>query len=131
MRQLKITKTITNRDPASLEKYLEKLSRDDVMTYEEEIELAKRIKQGDREALEKLVRVNIRYVTDTAKQYQNQGLDLSDLINEGNLALIRAAENFDETQGRSFIRYADYWIRKSMLQAIAEQNKIVRSQIIE
>jgi len=128
MRKLKITKTIPNRDGKSLEKYLEEIEQKNLMTYEEEIELAKRIKNGDREALEKLVSANLRFVTSMAKQYQNQGLELSDLINEGNLALVRAAENFDETHhGFSFISYAVGWIRKSILQALAEQNRIVRS----
>jgi len=128
MRKLKITKSITHREPVSLEKYLEEFSCDDAMTYEEEIELAKRIQKGDREALEKLVRVKLRLVTSVAKQYQNQGLSLQDLINEGNLALIRAAENWDETKDFSFFSYAVSWIRKAMLQALAEQSRIVRSQ---
>ena len=131
MRQLKITKSITNRSSKSLDEYLEENSRKDVITIEEEIELAKRIQKGDRDALEKLVRVNLRFVTSVAKQYQNQGLSLQDLINEGNLGMIRAAENWDDTKGFRFISYAVWWIRQSMLQALAEQNKIIRSQIIE
>jgi len=131
MRQLKITKTISNRSSKSLDEYLEENSRKDVITIEEEIELAKRIQKGDRDALEKLVRVNLRFVTSVAKQYQNQGLSLQDLINEGNLGMIRAAENWDDTKGFRFISYAVWWIRQSMLQALAEQNKIIRSQIIE
>jgi len=127
MRQLRITKTITNRSSKSLDEYLEKFSHEDVITYEEEIELAKQIQKGDREALEKLTRANLRFVTSVAKQYQNQGLSLPDLINEGNLGLLRAAENWDDTKGFRFISYAVWWIRQSILQALAEQNKIVRS----
>ncbi|RMG82845.1 MAG: RNA polymerase sigma factor RpoD/SigA [Bacteroidetes bacterium] len=126
MRQLKITKSITNRNTASLEKYLQDVSRQKMITAEEEVELAKKIKQGDEKALEKLVTANLRFVVSVAKQYQGQGLTLSDLINEGNLGLIKAAEKFDETRGFKFISYAVWWIRQSILQAIAEQARIVR-----
>lgn len=126
MRQLKITKSITNRESASLDKYLQEIGREDLITVEEEVELAQRIKKGDREALEKLTRANLRFVVSVAKQYQNQGLSLPDLINEGNLGLIRAAEKFDETRGFKFISYAVWWIRQSILQALAEQSRIVR-----
>ncbi len=126
MRQLKITKSITNRESASLDKYLQEIGREDLITVEEEVELAQRIKQGDRTALEKLTRANLRFVVSVAKQYQNQGLTLPDLINEGNLGLIKAAEKFDETRGFKFISYAVWWIRQSILQALAEQSRIVR-----
>ncbi len=126
MRQLKITKSITNRESASLDKYLQEIGREDLITVEEEVELAQKIKQGDRRALEKLTRANLRFVVSVAKQYQNQGLSLPDLINEGNLGLIKAAEKFDETRGFKFISYAVWWIRQSILQALAEQSRIVR-----
>ena len=126
MRQLKIVKSITNRESASLDKYLQEIGREDLITVEEEVELAQRIKKGDRIALEKLTRANLRFVVSVAKQYQNQGLSLPDLINEGNLGLIKAAEKFDETRGFKFISYAVWWIRQSILQAIAEQSRIVR-----
>jgi RNA polymerase primary sigma factor len=126
MRQLKITKSITNRESASLDKYLQEIGREDLITVEEEVELAQRIKNGDRLALEKLTRANLRFVVSVAKQYQNQGLSLPDLINEGNLGLIKAAEKFDETRGFKFISYAVWWIRQSILQALAEQSRIVR-----
>jgi len=126
MRQLKITKSITNRDSQSLDKYLTEISREDMINAEQEVELAKRIKKGDQRALEKLVRANLRFVVSVSKQYQNQGLTLPDLINEGNLGLIKAAQRFDETRGFKFISYAVWWIRQSILQAIAEQSRIVR-----
>ncbi|MGB9747001.1 MAG: sigma-70 family RNA polymerase sigma factor [Bacteroidales bacterium] len=126
MRQLKITKSITNRESASLDKYLQEIGREELITVEEEVELAQRIRKGDREALEKLTRANLRFVVSVAKQYQNQGLSLPDLINEGNLGLIKAAEKFDETRGFKFISYAVWWIRQSILQALAEQSRIVR-----
>ncbi|HBJ76658.1 MAG TPA: RNA polymerase subunit sigma [Porphyromonadaceae bacterium] len=126
MRQLKITKSITNRESASLDKYLQEISREDLISIDEEVQLAQRIRQGDREALNKLARANLRFVVSVAKQYQNQGLTLPDLINEGNLGLIRAAEKFDETRGFKFISYAVWWIRQSILQALAEQSRIVR-----
>ncbi|MFV0366479.1 MAG: RNA polymerase sigma factor RpoD/SigA [Mangrovibacterium sp.] len=126
MRQLKITKSITNRESASLDKYLQEIGREDLITIEEEVELAQRIKKGDQRALEKLTRANLRFVVSVAKQYQNQGLSLPDLINEGNLGLIKAAEKFDETRGFKFISYAVWWIRQSILQALAEQSRIVR-----
>lgn len=126
MRQLKITKQITNRDTASLEKYLHEISREGLITAEEEVELAKKIHAGDIAALDKMVRSNLRFVVSVSKQYQNQGLSLPDLINEGNLGLIKAAQRFDETRGFKFISYAVWWIRQSILQALAEQARIVR-----
>ena len=126
MRQLKITKSITNRESASLDKYLQEIGKEELITVEEEVELAQRIKKGDQEALEKLTKANLRFVVSVAKQYQNQGLSLPDLINEGNLGLIKAAEKFDETRGFKFISYAVWWIRQSILQALAEQSRIVR-----
>ncbi len=126
MRQLKISKSITNRDSASLDKYLQEIGKYDLISVEEEVELARRIKEGDTEAIEKLTRANLRFVVSVAKQYQNQGLSLSDLINEGNLGLIKAAEKFDETRGFKFISYAVWWIRQSIMQAINEQSRIVR-----
>ena len=126
MRQLKITKSITNRESQSLEKYLQEIGKVDLLTPEEEVDLAQRIKQGDQQALEKLTKANLRFVVSVAKQYQNQGLSLSDLINEGNLGLIKAAQRFDETRGFKFISYAVWWIRQSILQALAEQSRIVR-----
>ena len=126
MRQLKITKSITNRESQSLEKYLQEIGKVDLLTPEEEVDLAKRIKQGDELALEKLTKANLRFVVSVAKQYQNQGLSLSDLINEGNLGLIKAGQRFDETRGFKFISYAVWWIRQSILQALAEQSRIVR-----
>ncbi|MBR3496144.1 MAG: sigma-70 family RNA polymerase sigma factor [Prevotella sp.] len=126
MRQLKISKSITNRESASLDKYLQEIGHEDLLTVDEEVELAQRIRKGDRKALEKLTKANLRFVVSVAKQYQNQGLSLPDLINEGNLGLIKAAEKFDETRGFKFISYAVWWIRQSILQAIAEQSRIVR-----
>ena len=126
MRQLKITKSITNRESASLDKYLQEIGREELITVEEEVELAQRIKKGDKDALEKLTRANLRFVVSVAKQYQHQGLSLPDLINEGNLGLIKAAKKFDETKGFKFISYAVWWIRQSILQALAEQSRIVR-----
>ena len=126
MRQLKITKSITNRESAYLDKYLQEIGKEDLITVEEEVELAQRIRKGDQRALEKLTRANLRFVVSVAKQYQNQGLSLPDLINEGNLGLIKAAEKFDETRGFKFISYAVWWIRQSILQALAEQSRIVR-----
>ena len=126
MRQLKITKSITNRESASLDKYLQEIGREELITVEEEVELAQRIKKGDQQALEKLTKANLRFVVSVAKQYQNQGISLPDLINEGNLGLIKAAEKFDETRGFKFISYAVWWIRQSILQALAEQSRIVR-----
>ena len=126
MRQLKITKSITNRESASLDKYLQEIGHEELISVEEEVELAQRIRKGDRKALEKLTKANLRFVVSVAKQYQNQGLSLPDLINEGNLGLIKAAEKFDETRGFKFISYAVWWIRQSILQAIAEQSRIVR-----
>ena len=126
MRQLKITKSITNRESQSLDKYLQDIGKEELITAEQEVELARRIKQGDQLALEKLTRANLRFVVSVAKQYQNQGLSLPDLINEGNLGLIKAAQKFDETRGFKFISYAVWWIRQSILQALAEQARIVR-----
>ena len=126
MRQLKIAKQVTNRETASLDKYLQEIGRVDLISADEEVELAKRIKAGDRQALERLTKANLRFVVSVSKQYQNQGLTLSDLINEGNLGLIKAAERFDETRGFKFISYAVWWIRQSILQALAEQARIVR-----
>ncbi len=126
MRQLKITKSITNRESQSLEKYLQEIGKVDLLTPEEEVKLAQAIKQGDQQALERLTKANLRFVVSVAKQYQNQGLSLSDLINEGNLGLIKAAQRFDETRGFKFISYAVWWIRQSILQALAEQSRIVR-----
>ncbi len=126
MRQLKITKSITNRESASLDKYLQEIGKEELISVEEEVNLARRIRNGDRAALEKLTKANLRFVVSVAKQYQNQGLSLPDLINEGNLGLIRAAEKFDETRGFKFISYAVWWIRQSILQALAEQSRIVR-----
>ncbi len=126
MRQLKITKSITNRESASLDKYLQEIGREELISVSEEVELARRIKAGDHAALEKLTKANLRFVVSVAKQYQNQGLSLPDLINEGNLGLIRAAQKFDETRGFKFISYAVWWIRQSILQALAEQSRIVR-----
>ena len=126
MRQLKITKSITNRESASLDKYLQEIGREPLIPVDEEVELARRIRNGDRAALEKLVKANLRFVVSVAKQYQNQGLSLPDLIDEGNLGLIKAAEKFDETRGFKFISYAVWWIRQSILQALAEQARIVR-----
>ena len=126
MRQLKITKSITNRESASLDKYLQEIGREPLIPVDEEVELARRIRNGDRVALEKLVKANLRFVVSVAKQYQNQGLSLPDLIDEGNLGLIKAAEKFDDTRGFKFISYAVWWIRQSILQALAEQSRIVR-----
>ena len=126
MRQLKITKAITTRENASLDKYLQEIGHEELISAEEEVELARRIKTGDRKALEKLTKANLRFVVSVAKQYQNQGLSLPDLINEGNIGLLKAAEKFDETRGFKFISYAVWWIRQSILQAIAEQGRVVR-----
>ncbi|MBE0649851.1 MAG: RNA polymerase sigma factor RpoD/SigA [Bacteroidales bacterium] len=126
MRQLKISKSITNRNTASLDKYLQEIGREELITAEEEVELARKIKAGDEKALDKLTKANLRFVVSVAKQYQNQGLSLPDLINEGNLGLIKAARRFDETRGFKFISYAVWWIRQSILQALAEQSRIVR-----
>jgi RNA polymerase primary sigma factor len=126
MRQLKITKQVTNRETLSLDKYLHEIGKVELLTPDKEVELAKRIKKGDREAFEKLIKANLRFVVSVAKQYQNQGLGLPDLINEGNLGLIKAAQRFDETRGFKFISYAVWWIRQSILQSLAEQARIVR-----
>ncbi len=126
MRQLKITKSITSRDSQSLDKYLQEIGREQLLTVEEEVELSQRIRKGDRQALDTLVKSNLRFVVSVAKQYQNQGLSLPDLINEGNVGLIKAAEKFDETRGFKFISYAVWWIRQTILQALAEQARIVR-----
>lgn len=126
MRQLKITKSITNRESESLDKYLQEIGKEELLSTDEEVELAQRIRKGDHKALERLTKANLRFVVSVAKQYQNQGLSLPDLINEGNLGLIKAAEKFDETRGFKFISYAVWWIRQSILQAIAEQSRIVR-----
>ncbi|MBO6027039.1 MAG: RNA polymerase sigma factor RpoD/SigA [Bacteroidales bacterium] len=126
MKQLKITKSITNRDAGTLEKYLQDIAKESLISPEEEVELAQRIKEGDQRALDRLVRANLRFVVSVAKQYQNQGLSLQDLINEGNLGLIKAAQRFDETRGFKFISYAVWWIRQSILQAVAEQARIIR-----
>ena len=126
MRQLKITKSITNRESESLDRYLQEIGHEDLVSVEEEVELAQKIKKGDKKALEKLTKANLRFVVSVAKQYQNQGLSLPDLINEGNLGLIKAAQKFDETRGFKFISYAVWWIRQSILQALAEQSRIVR-----
>lgn len=126
MRQLKITKSITNRESIALDKYLQEIGQEELLSVEEEIELAQRIKKGDRKALDKLTKANLRFVVSVAKQYQNQGLSLPDLINEGNLGLIKAAQKYDETRGFKFISYAVWWIRQSILQAIAEHSRIVR-----
>ena len=126
MRQLKITKSITNRESASLDKYLQEIGHEEMISIEEEVELAQQIRKGDRKALERLTKANLRFVVSVAKQYQNQGLSLADLINEGNFGLIKAAEKFDETRGFKFISYAVWWIRQSILQAIAEQSRIIR-----
>lgn len=126
MRQLKIVKAITNRESASLDRYLQEIGREELISVEEEVELAQRIRKGDRKALERLTKANLRFVVSVAKQYQNQGLSLPDLINEGNVGLIKAAEKFDETRGFKFISYAVWWIRQSILQAIAEQSRIIR-----
>ena len=126
MRQLKISKSITNRESASLDRYLQEIGREELISIEEEVELAQAIKRGDRRALDKMTRANLRFVVSVAKQYQNQGLSLPDLINEGNLGLIKAAEKFDETRGFKFISYAVWWIRQAILQALAEQARIVR-----
>ena len=126
MRQLKITKSITNRETASLDKYLQDIGKEELITADQEVELARRIRSGDQKALDKLCRANLRFVVSVAKQYQNQGLSLPDLINEGNLGLIKVAQRFDETRGFKFISYAVWWIRQSILQALAEQSRIVR-----
>ena len=126
MRQLKITKSITNRNTASLDKYLQEIGKEELITAEQEVELARRIKTGDKVALEKLTKANLRFVVSVSKQYQNQGLSLPDLINEGNMGLMKAAQRFDETRGFKFISYAVWWIRQSILQALAEQSRIVR-----
>jgi RNA polymerase primary sigma factor len=126
MRQLKITKSITNRESQSLDKYLQEIGKEELLTADEEVDLAQRIRKGDRNALDRLTKANLRFVVSVAKQYQNQGLSLPDLINEGNIGLVKAAEKFDETRGFKFISYAVWWIRQSILQAIAEQSRIVR-----
>ena len=126
MRQLKISKQITDRNTGTLDKYLSDIARESLLTTDEEVELAQRIKAGDQAALDKLVRANLRFVVSVAKQYQNQGLGLQDLINEGNLGLVKAAQRFDETRGFKFISYAVWWIRQSILQAVAEQARVIR-----
>ena len=126
MRQLKISKSITNRTSQSLEKYLQEIGKEDLVSIDEEVELAQRIRQGDQKALDKLTRANLRFVVSVAKQYQNQGLSLPDLIDEGNLGLIKAAKKFDETRGFKFISYAVWWIRQSILQALADQSREIR-----
>ena len=126
MRQLKITKSITNRESESLEKYLQEISKEELISAEEETELAQRIRQGDQKAVERLAKANLRFVVSVAKQYQNQGMSLTDLINEGNLGLLKAAQKYDETRGFKFISYAVWWIRQSIMQALAEQSRIVR-----
>src|SRR6187455_3720452 len=126
MRQLKISKQITNRESQSLDKYLQEIGKVDLITMEDEVELAKRIREGDQIALEKMIKANLRFVVSVAKQYQNNGLTLGDLINEGNLGLIKAARRFDETRGFKFISYAVWWIRQSIMQALAEQARVVR-----
>ena len=126
MRQLKITKQVTNRETASLDKYLQEIGKVDLITADEEVDLAQKIRAGDRVALEKLIKANLRFVVSVSKQYQNQGLSLPDLINEGNLGLMKAAKRYDETRGFKFISYAVWWIRQSILQALAEQSKIKR-----
>lgn len=126
MRQLKITKQVTNRETASLDKYLQEIGKVDLITADEEVDLAQKIRAGDRVALEKLIKANLRFVVSVSKQYQNQGLSLPDLINEGNLGLMKAAKRYDETRGFKFISYAVWWIRQSILQALAEQSRIVR-----
>src|SRR5574344_2632092 len=126
MRQLKIIKSITNRESASLEKYLQEIGKEELLTVDEEVELAQQIRKGDRRALERLTKANLRFVVSVAKQYQNQGITLSDLINEGNIGLIKAARRFDETRGFKFISFAVWWIRQSILQALAEKSRIVR-----
>ena len=128
MRQLKIVKQVTNRETASLDKYLQEIGKVELISADEEVELARRIKQGDKTALERLTKANLRFVVSVSKQYQNQGLSLPDLINEGNVGLIKAAERFDETRGFKFISYAVWWIRQSILQALAEQGRLVRLQ---
>src|SRR5574344_2221288 len=126
MRQLKITKSITNRESQSLDKYLQEIGKEELLTADEEVDLAQRIRKGDRNALDRLTKANFRFVVSVVKQYQNQGLSLPDLINEGNIGLVKAAEKFDETRGFKFISYAVWWIRQSILQALAEQSRIVR-----
>ena len=126
MRQLKISKSITNRNSQSLEKYLQEIGKEDLVSIDEEVELAQRIRQGDQKALDKLTRANLRFVVSVAKQYQNQGLSLPDLIDEGNLGLIKAAKKFDETRGFKFISYAVWWIRQSISQALADQSREIR-----
>ena len=126
MRQLKITKQITNRDAKSLEKYFQEISKIDLITADEEVELARRIREGDQKALDKLVSANLRFVVSAAKQYQNRGLRLTDLINEGNLGLVKAAKRFDETRGFKFISYAVWWIRQSILQALSKKSRVIR-----